>query len=135
MLHDDTTYTIMELSQLIVDYFELDNDVAETLCFCHVTHVGEERRREYRTLLENDTIENKLFVNEEGNEEELTINCLELSCFLPQGTVVEQEVNCDFTFMIRTLPPIAAEIHEKMPWIPMEQPISLMMDNAGGHRT
>ncbi len=135
MLHDDATYTMMELSQLIVDFFELGDDVAETLCFRYVTHVGEERRRVYRTLLENETIENKVFIDEEGNQQQLTINCAELSCFLPQGTIVEQEVNCDSAFKLQTLPPIAAEIHEKMPWIPIEQPIYLVMDNAGGHGT
>ncbi len=46
MLHDDVTYTFAELSQLIVDYFELGDDVTEMLCFRYVTHIGEERRRE-----------------------------------------------------------------------------------------
>jgi hypothetical protein len=32
--------------------------------------------------------------------------------------------------MLATLPPIATEIHEKMPWIPREQPIYLAMDNT-----
>jgi hypothetical protein len=100
MLHDDATYTMMELSQLIVNYFELGGDVAKTLCFCYVTQVGEERRREYRMLIENETIENKIFINEEGNQQQLTINCVELPCFLPQGTVIEQEVICDSAFML-----------------------------------
>jgi len=30
---------------------------------------------------------------------------------------------------------IAAEIREKMPWIAADQPIYLVMDNAGGHGT
>ncbi len=86
-------------------------------------------------LLENETIENKIFINEEGNQKQLTINCVELPCFLPQGTVIEQEVNCDSAFMLWTLPPIAAEIREKMHWVPPKQPFYLVMDNAGGHGT
>jgi hypothetical protein len=95
----------------------------------------EERRRTYVMLLDNDTIEGKTFINEEGHQQQLTINFIELSCLLPQGTVVEREVNCDSAFMLVTLPPIATEIHEKMPWVPREQPIYLVMDNTGGHGT
>jgi len=95
----------------------------------------EERRRTYVMLLDNDTIEGKTFINEEGHQQQLTINFIELSCLLPQGTVVEREVNCDSAFMLVTLPPIATEIHEKMPWVPREQPIYLVMDNTGGHVT
>ncbi len=67
MLHDDDTYTMAKLCQLIVDYFELGDDVADTLCFRYPTHIGEERRRAYETLLDNDTIEGKTFINEEGH--------------------------------------------------------------------
>jgi len=38
MLHDNATYTMAELSQLIVNYFELGNNVADTLCICYTTH-------------------------------------------------------------------------------------------------
>jgi len=135
MLHDDVTYTIAELSQLIVDHYELGEDIAETLCFRYATHVGDDRRREYRTLLENDTIENKMFINEHGNEQELTINFVEISSYLPAGSIVEKEVTCDSAFMLANLPIIAAEIREAMPWVPNEQAIYLVMDNAGGHGT
>ncbi len=100
MLHDDVMYTIAELSQLIVDYFDLGEDVTNTLCFRFATHVGEDRRREHRTLLENETIENKTFINEEGHQQQLTINCVELSCYLPQGAIVEREVTCNSMFML-----------------------------------
>jgi hypothetical protein len=135
MLHDDVTYTIAELSQLIVDHYELGEDIAETLCFRYATHVGDDRRREYRTLLENDTIENKMFINEHGNEQELTINFVEISSYLPAGSIVEKEVTCDSAFMLANLPIIAAEIREAMPWVPNEQAVYLVMDNVGGHGT
>jgi hypothetical protein len=52
MLHNDATYTMAELSQLIVDYFELGNGITDTLCFCYATHIAEERRRTYADLLQ-----------------------------------------------------------------------------------
>jgi hypothetical protein len=135
MLHDDETSTMAELSKLIVEYFELGDGVTENLCFHCATHIGEERRRVYEMLSDNDSIEGKTFINEEGHRQQLTINFVELSCLQPQGAVEERKVNCDSAIMLASLPPIAAEIHEKMPWIPMEQPIYLVMENAGGHGT
>jgi hypothetical protein len=37
--------------------------------------------------------------------------------------------------MLETMPTIGAQIHQQMPWIPMETSIYLIMDNAGGHGT
>jgi hypothetical protein len=37
--------------------------------------------------------------------------------------------------MLETMPTIGAEIRQNMPWVPQEQPIYLIMDNAGGHGT
>jgi hypothetical protein len=86
-------------------------------------------------LLENNIIENKMFINEEGNEQELTINCVEILSYLPAGSIVKKEVTCDSAFMLANLPVIAAEIREAMPWVPNEQAVYLVMDNVGGHGT
>jgi hypothetical protein len=51
----------------------------------------------------------------------------------PCGPIIEEEVTCYSCFMLETIPTIGAEIHQKMPWVPQEQPIYLIMDNAGGH--
>jgi exonuclease V gamma subunit len=39
-LYDDATYTIAELSQLMVEFYQLEDDVAQALCFCFETQVG-----------------------------------------------------------------------------------------------
>jgi hypothetical protein len=39
-IYDDPTYTIAELSQLMVDLFQLEDDIATVLCFCYETQVG-----------------------------------------------------------------------------------------------
>ncbi len=71
--------------------------------------------------------------NAEGDEVQLTINYIELSCFLPTGTVIEREVNCNSAFMLQVLPEIAAEMHQQLHWVPHDGPIFLVIDNAGGH--
>jgi hypothetical protein len=54
-------------------------------------------------------------------------------CFLPWGTAVEWKVNCNSVFMLENIPTVGAEIRRIMHWIPPEQEIYLVMDNAGGH--
>ncbi len=47
--------------------------------------------------------------------------------------MVEQEMNCNSQYMLEKMPIIGAEIHHKMPFIPQDTTINLIMDNAGGH--
>ena len=110
-LHDDPTYTMDELSHLITNFYQLEDDVAESLCFRYVTHVGQERTRRWITILGHDTIQNKTLRNAEGGEVQLTINDIELSCYLPAGTI-KREVNCNSAFMLRVLPEIATEMRQ-----------------------
>jgi hypothetical protein len=48
---------------------------------------------------------------------------------------VEREVNCNSVFMLENIPTVGATIRRNMHWIPPEQEIYLVMDNAGGHGT
>jgi hypothetical protein len=91
--------------------------------------------RKYKRLLDHETLQGKTIITEAGVERALTIEDIELSCFLPRGTIIEKEVNCDSRFMLANLPSIADEIRGRMPWVPGDQVIYLVMDNAGGHGT
>ncbi len=124
-----------ELSYLITNYYQLEEDVAATLCYRYITHVGEERTRTHREVLGFETIQYKTKINEHGMETPLTIDDIELSCYLHQGTTVEREITCNSPFMLENLPLIAAEMRQKLHWIPPEESVYLVMDNAGGHGT
>jgi hypothetical protein len=134
-LHDDKTYTMDELTHLVANFYELQDDVKGSLCYRYVTHVGAQRRRSFVRIFGHETIENKFYIDEEGTQRQLTINEVELSSHLPAGTMVEHEVTCNSAFMLHHVPLIAAEMREKMPWVPPTEPIYLVMDNAGGHGT
>ncbi len=134
-LHDDPSYTMDELTQLIVNYYQLEEDVEATLCYRYATHVGKQRTRELREVLGHETIENKTFIDKHGQRQQLTIQDVVISCFLTQGTLVERKVNCNSAFMLANLPPIATEIRQRLHWVPPDEPIYLVMDNAGGHGT
>jgi hypothetical protein len=51
------------------------------------------------------------------------------------GEWYEREVNCDLDFMLEHIPLVGAAMQEKYPWVPLETPLYLIMDNAGGHGT
>jgi hypothetical protein len=70
-LYDDATYTIAGLSQLIPEFYKLENDVTEALCFCYETLVGGQQRNIF--LLANEMLEGKMVRTLQG-EWELTID-------------------------------------------------------------
>jgi hypothetical protein len=51
------------------------------------------------------------------------------------GCLIKEEVACNSRYMLEAMPTIGAEIHHRMPWVPLQEPIYLIMDNAGGHGT
>jgi hypothetical protein len=79
-LHDDATYIIAELSQLISEFYELENDVAEALHFRYETLMGGQQRN--IILLANEMLERKMVRTLQG-ERELTIDAVDLSCYYP----------------------------------------------------
>ena len=49
--------------------------------------------------------------------------------------MIEEDVSCDSTFMLRVMDDVGAKIRQKMWWVPMETEIDFILDNAGGHGT
>jgi hypothetical protein len=109
-LHDDEMNMMDELSHLAANFYELQEDVEGSLSYQYVTHVGAQRRRSFIRIFGHETIENKFFINEEGNQRQLTINQVELSCCQPAGTIVKHKVTCNSAFMLHHVPLIAADI-------------------------
>jgi len=135
MLYADNTYTFDELIALIVNEYNMDEEMEARLRFRYITHVGVNRRKKYVALRGNDSIAGRTYQDETGIEHELTINDVVLTSFLPPGTLIEQDCSCDSRFMLQTMPTVGAAIRQKMPWVPAEETIYLVMDNAGGHGT
>ena len=65
----------------------------------------------------------------------LTIDDLKLYVCVPRGTNFQEDTTCDSEFMLDLTRPIGKAIRDKFHWLPMATPISLFMDNAGGHGT
>jgi hypothetical protein len=134
-VYDDDTYTANELIMLIVDYYELDDDVAEALCLRYNTNDRGQGEIRTLTMRAHETVTEIMIQTNEGINQRLTIDDVTLSCFYPRGSLVEEEVTCNSQFMLETMPTIGTQIRQQMPWIPMQTPIYLILDNAGGHGT
>ncbi len=80
-LHEDKMYTMDELTNLIANFYELQEDVKGSLCYRYITYVGAQRRRSFVRIFGHETIEKKFFIDEEENQRQLSINKVELSCF------------------------------------------------------
>jgi hypothetical protein len=53
-------------------------------------------------------------------ETPLTIDDVELSCFLHQGIIIERKITCNSAFMLENPPLISTKMHQKLHWIPPE---------------
>jgi hypothetical protein len=46
-----------------------------------------------------------------------------------------EDISCDSDYMLRVMSLIGIATRDKMPWVPQDETIYLVMDNAGGHGT
>ncbi len=109
-----------EFKELITDNYQLDPDVKETIRFRFISYRGINRRAVYTTMTDDETLENtrKTITTEDGAVNPITLHDLQLTCYYPCGTVVEQECTCDSNFMLRVMNGIGAEIRRRTHWIP-----------------
>jgi DNA-binding protein Fis len=59
----------------------------------------------------------------------------DLDLFVQQsaGDEVEENISCDSEFMMRIMPEVGRALRAAYHWLPMNETIYLVMDNAGGH--
>ncbi len=108
----DEMYTANEILALIIDYYELDEDVAQALCLWYETHEGPRQELVKVTLMNHETLPAIQITDENGSARQLTIEDLNLSCFYPRGSLIEEDTTCNSQFMLQTMPMIGAEVRE-----------------------
>jgi hypothetical protein len=140
----DTTTTVQEAIDEIQHIYGLDDCVAEKLCFSYKSHFlsnsGEWKKKVNRITLEDEgesenLIGNKSKTDKNGRISRLTIEDLILQVKIPMDTEIEKDGTCDSTFMLNSVHETGEAIRSSMHWVPLEEPIILFMDNAGGHGT
>ena len=63
------------------------------------------------------------------------MNDLTLDVYVARGTVVQEDTTCDSQFMLEVIEDIGKAIRAKFHCVTLDKPITLFMDNAGGHGT
>ncbi len=65
-IYDDPTYNIAELTTLIAEFYDLNPDIEDMLCFRYHNYNRQQMR--WITLLEQDTLQNKIITTEQGEQ-------------------------------------------------------------------
>ncbi len=73
--------------------------------------------------------------DEDGELTCVSIKDVELHVRMEKDDVVEEDISCDSSFMVKVVPEIAQAMRRKYHWVPREEKLYLVMDNAGGHGT
>jgi hypothetical protein len=128
--------TVGELRATVVENYDMDDTVADHLCFGYDTYVGNNGNVK-RTWLEDDDVINELEYRPtvENEKVPLDINCLVIQVRHEAGEYVEEDVNCDSQFMLGNIRKVGDAIRDKFSWVPRGDKKYLVMDNAGGHGT
>ena len=134
---EDDPITVGEVFDIIAVYYDIDPYIREHLCFTYQT---KKRTKLKRIELFHEHEEEELFDGREikmqdGSTRGLTVEDLDLFVRYEQGEEFEEDCSCDSAFMERTMSLVGQEIRDYFFWVPNEERIYLVLDNAGGHGT
>ena len=65
----------------------------------------------------------------------LSIDDVAMTVRYEKGEIIEEDVNCDSTFMLKNIRTVGEAIRKAFHWVSEREAIYLHMDNAGGHGT
>jgi len=114
----------------------LEESIADRLSFSYSTFIGNSGNKSLKQLDDNDIISNIKFRKTAATTtSQLTINDVTMSVHYERGEFIEEDVNCDSTFMLKNIRTVGEAIRKSFHWVSNSEVIFLHMDNAGGHGT
>ncbi len=60
----------------------------------------------------HETLQEIQIIEGNGNVRRLTIDDVQISCYYPQRTFIEEDVTCNSQYMLKTMPTISAQISQ-----------------------
>lgn len=137
--------TVGELLDVIVNFYDINDEVADRLCFRYETIARKNKKTCDLSYEEEDTKLEDLQMREmQGTTvtgRELTIQDLDLFVRTKKGDEVEVDCSCDSTFMLSVMRDVGVSVCNYFFWIPRNKngrlllTVYLIIDNAGGHGT
>jgi hypothetical protein len=124
-------------SFLAVDEYCLDDDTREVLVLWYNTFRSKQAKKKKWVVLNEDALVlgHKSCHKMGADAEPITLQDLQLMAARLKGDPFERDVNCDSEWMKRNMMKMGEAIQEAYWWLPLEQEIEFIMDNAGGHGT
>jgi hypothetical protein len=116
-------------------HYDLDEYVCNQLIIGYYTFTtsGTKKWRDLGLVVIIDDL--GIWTNSAGEQVPILLTDLELFVQQRSGDVIEEDCSCDSSFMLEIITKIGRSIRESFHWIPANEKIYLLMDNAGGHGT
>ena len=133
---DTVNRTVAEITAAVADKFDLSGDIAEKLVLRYRTFGVASTKSTLKSVPPEKKLANlKIRAVAGGELRPLTLADVILKLQREAGDSIEKDVNCDSVFMAAHMESIGEAIREKYFWVPKDESIYLIMDNAGGHGT
>lgn len=135
---NDEDVTVGEFMDMIALHYGIGNEVCARLCVLYQTLARVKMKtielsyeKNYNEPLVHDRVKKTL----RGNTRPLTIDDLKLTVLYKKDDEVEVDCSCDSNFMLSKMREVGQAIRKYFFWVRRDQPIYLVIDNAGGHGT
>ena len=131
--------TCWHLFEAIGETYHLDDDITYDMVCTYRTYPTEKTKR--MQLVRLDRTDERVLTDIDirltkfGRTRKLTFDDINIHVRVKRGASVEKDVNCDTSFMMKSIHEIGKSIRDKMDWVPVWEPVHLFLDNAGGHGT
>lgn len=127
---------VEELLGLVATTYDLDEYVSSRLKLQYETTTPISKKTSKQDLGMNVNIgELGMRRKADGSPVPLLLEDLKLVVAVEKDDMIDRDCTCDSEFMIKTMPEVGRALREKYHWIDANDPIYLVMDNAGGHGT
>lgn len=124
--------TVDDLLEDLKTQYDLDAYISNRLVIGFDTYEGGVKK--WKALEPTDVI-NELGMRTTVDNTRVQVELKDLELFVQQsaGDEVEEDISCDSEFMMRIMPEVGRALRAAYHWLPMNETIYLVMDNAGGH--
>jgi hypothetical protein len=130
---------VFELLNSLIEFDEfcLDEDIREALVLRYCTYPSSTTdKKKWVTMKEDQLLLQPNIRRKQGGAlEPIKVDDIHLFSVRRAGEFFERDVNCDSAWMKVHMIEMGEAIRKAYHWVPFEQEIELIMDNAGGHGT
>ena len=130
--------TVGEMGELIVDSYDLDEEVADRLEFHYENWTQGRKKTKKNTPLDTAELlvdEARKTRRENGDSVPVLLDDLHLGVRYKEGDEVQHDINCDSAYMLSIMPKVGKAIRDAYSWVDKDDFVYLVLDSAGGHGT